>query len=191
MKSNHNIDIQIAKELVEMAEYDIQVREALLKEGKLSPGYNPDMEQVHKKNAERLNGIINSIGYPVKSSVGEEASQAAWLIVQHAISMPVFMKKCYALICEAGDKINPQNFAYLHDRICYFEGRPQKFGTQFDSRGMYPVEDKKEMVRLRKKLQLPPHDEESIVEFTASVYKISLHPDDEDFNKWRKKVGWI
>ncbi|KAF2328121.1 DUF6624 domain-containing protein [Flavobacterium ginsenosidimutans] len=181
----------IARELIEMARHDLEVREALLKEGKLSPGYNPDMERVHKKNAQRLEEIIDSIGYPTKSSVGEEASQAAWLIVQHAISLPLFMKRCYALISEAANEVSPQNFAYLHDRICYFEGRPQKFGTQFDARGMYPVEDKAEMIRLRRELQLAPHDEESIAEFMASVHKMNLHPHDQEFNRWRKQVGWI
>ncbi|MCC9065775.1 DUF6624 domain-containing protein [Flavobacterium piscisymbiosum] len=185
------MDNRIAKELIEMARHDLEVREELLKEGKLSPGYNPDMERVHIKNATRLDEIINSIGYPTKSIVGEEASQAAWLIVQHAISLPVFMKKCYTLIAEAADQVSPQNFAYLHDRICYFEGRPQKFGTQFDSRGMYPVENKNEMIRLRKELQLNAHDEKSIVEFIPSVHKIDLHPDDEEFNLWRKQVGWV
>jgi hypothetical protein len=185
------MDNHIARELVQMAQHDLQVREKLLKEGKLSQGYNPDMERVHKKNAARLNEIINSIGYPKKSSVGEEASQAAWLIVQHAISLPVFMKRCYTLISEAADEVSPQNFAYLHDRICYFEGRPQKFGTQFDSRGMYPVENKTEMIRLRKELQLARHDEKSIVEFSTSVHKMDLHPHDEEFNHWRKQVGWI
>lgn len=45
--------------------------------------------------------------------------------------MPVFMKRCYGLIREASNEVSPENFAYLHDRICYFEGTPQKFGTQF------------------------------------------------------------
>lgn len=36
---------RIAKELIEMAHHDLEVREELLKEGKLSPGYNPDMER--------------------------------------------------------------------------------------------------------------------------------------------------
>ncbi|MBG6188051.1 hypothetical protein IWX80_002429 [Flavobacterium sp. CAN_S2] len=60
------------------------------------------------------------------------------------------MKKCFALISEAGDEISSQNLAYLHDRICYFEGKPQRYGTQFDSRGMYPVEDEELMIRLRR-----------------------------------------
>lgn len=191
MKNSDNIDNLIAKELLEMAQHDIKVREELLREGKLSPGYNPDMERVHKKNAERLDEIINSIGYPVKSIVGEQASQAAWLIVQHAISMPIFMKKCYALISEAGDGISPQYFAFLHDRICYFEGRPQRYGTQFDGRGMYPVEDKELMIRLRRELQLSEHDDDYIVDVKSIGLDKDLHPSDKDFNQWRKQTGWI
>lgn len=179
----------IASELIEMARYDLQVREELLKAGKLSPGYHPDMEHVHLQNAARLEEIVDSMGYPTRSKVGEQASEAAWLIVQHAISKPSLMRNCYALLTEAPEDINPQNLAYLHDRICYFEGRPQKFGTQFDDRGLYPVEDKAETIRLRKALQLSAHDENLILE--VKNLGTDLHPHDEDFNLWRKKVGWV
>ncbi|MBG6188052.1 hypothetical protein [Flavobacterium sp. CAN_S2] len=69
-----------------MALYDLQVREELLKEGRLSPDYYPEMKHVHKKNAERLDEIINSIGYPTKSIAGEEASQGhcLWYSTQSA-----------------------------------------------------------------------------------------------------------
>lgn len=186
-----NMEAYMAKELIELAQHDLQVREVLLKEGKLSPGYNPDMERVHKNNAARLSAIIDAIGYPTKSRVGEEASEAAWLIVQHAISEPVLMKRCYALLLEAGDQVNPQNMAYLYDRICYFEGKPQKYGTQFDDCGMYPVEDKAAMIRLRRELKLKPHDDDAIVEYGASDSETDLQPHDGDFHYWRKKVGWI
>ena len=172
-----------------MARLDLQVREKLLQEGALSEGYNPDMEAVHKKNAARLEQIIDVIGYPSKSKVGIEASEAAWLIVQHAISEPALMKRCRELIQKTQD-VNSQNLAYLCDRICYFEGKPQKYGTQFDSRGLYPVEDKNEMNRLRKELKLKAHDDNMIVESKADL-TADLHPDDETFNEWRKKVGWI
>lgn len=181
----------IAAELIKMAEHDLRIREELLKEGKLSQGYHPMMESVHKKNAARLDEIIDTVGYPTKSMVGAEASEAAWLIIQHAISEPAFMKKCYRLIAEAADDTDPKNFAYLHDRICYFEGRPQKFGTQFDARGMYPVEDLAAMVRLRKELHFSTHEEGIITEYKSSGGQKDLHPDDKEFNLWRKKVGWI
>lgn len=182
------MNTHIANELVEMAQYDLRVREKLLNEGTLSPGYNPEMERVHKINAARLEEIIDAIGYPSRSKVGHEASDAAWLIVQHAISEPALMKRCYVLIKEAGDDVSQQNIAYLYDRICYFEGRPQRYGTQFDDRGMYPVEDKAEMVRLREALQLKAHDEDLIVEYQAGH---NLHPSDKEFNNWRKKAGWV
>jgi len=183
------MDKSIANELIAMARHDLQVREQLLKAGKLSPGYHPEMEQLHLKNASRLEEIMNTIGYPTRSKVGEEASEAAWLIVQHAISKPALMKKCYTLLSEAPNDVNPQNLAYLHDRICYFEGRPQKFGTQFDDRGLYPVEDKAEMIQQRKALHLSAHDEGLIVE--CKYAGTDLHPHDNEFNLWRKRVGWI
>ena len=179
----------IASELIEMARYDLEVRAELLKKGELYHGYHPDMERVHLQNATRLEEIIDRIGYPTPSKVGLKASEAAWLVVQHAISKPAFIKKCYALLSEAPNDVNPQNLAYLYDRICYFEGRPQKYGTQFDDRGIYPVEDKAETIHLRKALKLSELDEDLMVE--AQNPNADLHPLDKDFNLWRKKVGWI
>ncbi|MCD0466061.1 DUF6624 domain-containing protein [Flavobacterium sp. ENC] len=184
------MNIQIANELIEMARHDLQVRDKLLKEGKLLAGYHPEMESVHKKNAACLNEIINAIGYPTRLIVGREASDAAWLIVQHAISEPALMRKCYELLSRSDGEVNPQNLAYLHDRICYFEGRPQKYGTQFDNRGLYPVEDKEEMIRLRKELKLGELEQNAIIEIKTDEHK-NLHPDDLEFNSWRKQVGWI
>jgi hypothetical protein len=184
------MNTHIANELIEMAQHDLHVREKLLNEGRLSQGYNPYMERVHEVNAARLEEIIDTIGYPTSLKVGEEASNAAWLIVQHAISKPAFIRKCYKLIYEAGNAVNPQNFAYLYDRICYIEGRPQKYGTQFDERGMYPVESKAEMIRLRKELKLSIPDHNVIVEHVSGSTP-EFHAENSEFNSWRKKVGWI
>jgi len=186
------MDIQIANELIKMARHDLQVRDKLLKDGKLSDGYNPIMESVHKKNAARLDEIINAVGYPTRLIVGEKASDAAWLIVQHAISEPALMKKCYRLLSATDGEVNPQNLAYLHDRICYFEGRPQKYGTQFDNRGLYPVENKERMILLRKELGLGEIEQNAIIEINTDDHEtLDLHPDDLEFNSWRKQVGWL
>lgn len=58
MNNSNYIDNQIAKELVVMAQYDHWVREELLKEGKFPHGYNPDMEQLHERNAEGLDEML-------------------------------------------------------------------------------------------------------------------------------------
>lgn len=185
------MNTDISNELIEMARHDLEVREQLLNEGTLSPGYNPDMERVHRMNATRLEEIIDAIGYPTIAKVGKAASEAAWLIVQHAISEPALMRRCYALIAQSPEDVNPQNLAYLHDRICYFEGRPQRYGTQFYDRGMYPVEDKEEMKRLRNELDMLAHDEDLIVACKNTGSQDNLHPDDNEFNAWRKNVGWL
>jgi len=39
-----------------------------------------------------FNEMINAIGYPSRLIVGQEACDAAWLIVQHAISEPELKK---------------------------------------------------------------------------------------------------
>jgi len=179
----------IAQELIQLAQHDLTVRERLLKANKLSQGYNPEMELVHKENAARLRKIIDLIGWPTRSKVGDEASEAAWLIVQHAIGEPPFMKRCYALLMESMEDINPQNMAYLYDRICYFEGRPQKYGTQYDDGVLYPVENKNEVNVHRQKLQLKPLSDHIIVEYQKSDTG-DLHKD-TGFNAWRKKAGWI
>lgn len=43
------------------------------------------MEQLHNRNAKILNDIIEAIGYPTIDKVGKEASEAAWLVIQHSI----------------------------------------------------------------------------------------------------------
>lgn len=174
-----------------MANHDLSVRESLREKNLLSPGYHPEMEQVHIKHAALLDEIINAIGYPTASKVGQEANEAAWLIIQHAISEPLFMKKCYKLLSEDSEA-SAQQLAYLYDRICYFEGRPQKYGTQFDDSGIYPVENIEEMIRLRKELGLTPHEHEMIItESPDHATNSDMHRGKKEFNHWRKKVGWI
>ncbi|GAB3999699.1 hypothetical protein GCM10028807_50660 [Spirosoma daeguense] len=177
----------IAKEIIQMAKTDLAVRERLLSEGKLFEGYHPEMESVHRTNAARLREIITLIGWPTRSKVGEEASEAAWLIVQHSIGEASFMRDCYVLMQDVAGDINPHNLAYLYDRICYFEGRPQRYGTQYDvPERMYPVENKHVVNHLREELGMTPVPEERIVEQNSGNSPINSAPDE-----WRRKAGWI
>ncbi|GAB3799344.1 hypothetical protein GCM10028819_22460 [Spirosoma humi] len=123
----------IAHELIERRAYDLRIRQQLITEGKLFSGYNPEMETVHLDNARRLQEIMAQIGWPAQEQVGEDASQAAWLIVQHAISLPSLMKSALALMNEQKKTrtIDPVSLAFLSDRIAMYENRPQSYGTQF------------------------------------------------------------
>lgn len=177
-------------ELLSMAAYDLKVRQRLLDEGKLTGGYNPEMESVHRRNAARLREIVGEIGWPTISKVGPEASEAAWLIVQHSIGEPELMRASLAMMTAASDDVDPKHIAYLHDRICVFEGRPQRYGTQFDENmRMCPVEDRTEVNRLRRTVGLAEHSDDVILD----VHDGSAADDGADrteYEQWRKKAGW-
>lgn len=186
------VDKKLAEELIQLANGDRLLREEIAKEGALGKGYHPKMEAVHRANAKRLREIIDKIGYPGISKVGEEASEAAWLIVQHAVSEPVFMQNCYQLMNMDKEDINLAHIAYLYDRIQCFKSKPQRFGTQLTADGgIYPVENKEDLNTLRLQMNLPPLTKRKL----DTVYHIeelaNLNQRDPDYTIWRKKVGWI
>jgi hypothetical protein len=59
---------------------------------------------------------------------------AAWQIVQHAIGDPEFQRRSLELVRGAARRgdADPLQVAMLDDRILFFEGRLQLYGTQFD-----------------------------------------------------------
>jgi len=146
-----------------MSARDLKLREGLLQEGKLFGGYNKEMEKLHNDNAQRLEEIINAIGWPTGAKVGTDGAEAAWLILQHAIARPDLLKSCLSLLQQAAERgeIPAKYPAYLEDRICFFQGQPQKYGTQFDwdEKGQlnyWPLQDEENVDQLRKDIGLPP-----------------------------------
>ncbi|WP_347218279.1 DUF6624 domain-containing protein [Chryseobacterium sp.] len=186
------MDFQFEKELIVLAHRDLEIRERLSKEGKLAAGYHPEMEQVHRDNARRLREIISEIGFPTLSKAGEKGSDAAWLIIQHSIGEPEFMKGCYRMMEENSLDINPKNKAYLYDRIQVFQGKPQKYGTQLIIGGIpYPVEDKINLNKEREKVNLHPLSEKEINQIPDPEQITEIDSRDQEYLIWRKKVGWV
>lgn len=105
-----NVFEKSAKELIEMAKEDQKMRIGH-QSGKIKFDFRVDL-----KNTKRLKKIIEKFGWPTISKVGKEASNAAWLLVQHADNDPKFQQKCLLLMLKVkvGD-INLQNIAYLTD----------------------------------------------------------------------------
>jgi hypothetical protein len=154
------MDRTLADELLAMASEDLRVREKLERDGSLYEGYHPKMRAVHERNADRLADIIAECGWPGPGRVGAEAAQAAWLVVQHAISRPALMRGVLPLLNEASGVPHWQA-AHLEDRIRVFEGRKQRFGTAFDwdefgEMSPHPIEDPGEVDRYRAEAGLPP-----------------------------------
>lgn len=193
----------IAKKLIELKNADLALREKLIHNGQLSQGYNEEMKKLHNENAKIVDNIINSIGYPTIDKVGKEANDATWLIIQHAIEQPEFMRKCAVLLKNAVNehKADPKSLAFLTDRIAVLEEKPQLYGTQFDwddagklspncfddlskvnerrkSIGLNTMEEQIELIRRRAKTenQSPPKDFEKRK---------------KEIEQWKKNVGWI
>lgn len=116
----------ISEELLAMSQADQEMRTRAIKD----KGSWDDT--IDLRNTARLKEIVTKNGWPTIPIVGVEASQAAWLLVQHAYADPDFMKECLALMKQAGEgDINPANAAFLEDRLLTMEDRPQIYGTQF------------------------------------------------------------
>ena len=132
--SAKRLDGNLRAELLALIAEDDAVRARLAADGSLFGGYHPEMEEVHRRNADALRRILARVGWPGRSLVGEDGAAAAWRIVQHAIGEPDFMRGCRSLIrnAVAAGEAEPANAAFLEDRVRVFEGRPQLYGTQYD-----------------------------------------------------------
>ncbi|MEM6397391.1 MAG: DUF6624 domain-containing protein [Bacteroidota bacterium] len=194
--------LALAAEMIAMQQADLDLRNRLIESGELFGGYHKEMEALHLKNAEGLESIIDQIGYPTIEKVGSEASQAAWLIIQHAISRPDFMKKCWDLLEQAvtEKQADPKDLAYLSDRIAAFEGRPQLYGTQFDwdeDGHMSPkaYDDLITVNERRKAMGLNTLEEQTKIMRAQAEKDGEQVPEDmerrkRDYESWRKRVGW-
>lgn len=192
-----------AAEILVMAQEDLRLRGELAETGALFDGYHPDMERLHTANAHRLEEIITDIGgWPSPALVGEEAAEAAWLIVQHAIGLPDFQRGMLKLLgnaAVAGD-VPAWQAAYLEDRICVFEGRPQIYGTQFDwddtgTLSPAPIENVQD-VNLRRAAVGLGTIEEKTEELRHRARAEGDTPPPapakrrKDAEDWARKVGW-
>ncbi len=194
---------EYADKIILLARADLELRQSLLRQGLLNDSYHPDMEALHKQNTLSLQAIISKIGYPTAELLGTEAADAAWLIIQHSISHPAFMRSCLALLTEVIDtgKGNALHHAYLSDRIAVFEDRPQLFGTQYDwdeTGRLSPkcMDDLTKVNQRRTSIGLPSVEENTELIRQRAVQENESPPRDqekkqESYEHWRKKVGWI
>lgn len=186
---------KLRRRLLEMKARDLRVREKLAKTGELFEGYAPEMEKVHRENAFELEKMIDRNGWLGKSLVGKDGAEAAWLIVQHAISLPEFQRKCLNLIRAAVSQgeAGARQAAFLEDRINFFEGEPQRYGTHFDwnddgKMQVYDLENEAKVNDYRAEVGLNPL--ETLVWETDENPPEDLQKRQQEFLEWTKKTNW-
>jgi len=195
------MDASLRDELVAMVEEDQRVRAELAADGSLFDGYHPAMQAMHDRNAARLTEIIEHYGWPRRDLAGEEGSRAAWLVLQHAIAHPALQRRGLVLLKDAvaRGEVPAVEAAMLEDRIRVFEGRPQRYGTQFDwdedgRLSPLPVEDEANVDERRRSVGLGPLADD-VRRMRAGTEGTEPPPRDwaerqRNFEEWARSVGW-
>ncbi|HEY0702037.1 MAG TPA: DUF6624 domain-containing protein [Candidatus Acidoferrales bacterium] len=126
------INDALHRELEEMRNEDLRVRDELVTSGRIDGHYDPEMYELHTRNASRLRELIEIHGWPAEDIAGPDGAEAAWLIAQHAIGEPEFQRSALKMLraCIAEGRVPPWQAAYLEDRIAMYQNQPQRYGTQ-------------------------------------------------------------
>lgn len=190
----------IPQRLKDMAASDLRKRDELAAAGTLFDGYHPDMESLHIRNAKELDAIIDAVGWPHRGIAGADGADAAWLIAQHAISLPDFQRKVLRLLKENAGDVPSAQIAMLEDRIRRFEGKPQLYGTQFDwdeNGQLSPgaIEDEANVDARRASVGLNSLQERTDEMRSRAAAEGDKPPADmakrrRDMESWAKKAGW-
>jgi hypothetical protein len=129
----------IAKELLSRRAADQKGRIKYMKLRKKGKGDTPKFKEfvlgliaTDQENTNRMREIVAEIGWPTFAKVGGRASNAAWIIVQHADRQPDFQAYCLPLLKEGLDakQVTPFTYAFLYDRVQKSRGERQLYATQ-------------------------------------------------------------
>lgn len=114
-------------------------------------------------NVAFVKSLISRGRWPLRSRDGEAATHDAFLIVQHADDDPGFQKHVLDLLgpVVARGEFPGNTYAALFDRVALAEGRPQRYGTQFESgegqcMTTSPIENPEDVDRRRAEVGLKP-----------------------------------
>lgn len=148
----------LRQELLSRFERDQVARRAI--RGDVSnPELIASISAIDRENTLWMREVIAANGWPLRSLVGSEGAQAAWLLVQHADHDLPFQKECLALLeaAVAAGEAEASCWAYLVDRVAVAEQREQTFGTQFNAeREPFPIADRDNLDERRTGVGLEP-----------------------------------
>jgi hypothetical protein len=191
---------QLRQQLLDMAREQRRVHTELTQSGEIYRGrpLASRLAEVVGRHAAALEAIMDEHGWPGRSLVGEDGSHAAWFILQHAIVRPDLQRRCLPLlrVAIAQGEATPAQAAYLEDKICFWERRPQRYGTQFDwdadgRMSPWMLEDPERVDEYREAVGLGPL-QEKIEQFEKDDHR----PADQgcyqqELVAWAKSVGWF
>lgn len=124
-----------------------------------------EIRSIDRENTQWLKEVVSKQGWPTISDVGENASQNAWLLVQHADGDPVFqldvLRMMEPLVVEG--EVSSRNYAYLYDRVMLKLTGKQRYATQMwcqdGKMEPQPLEDPEAVAEQRAAMGLEPFEE--------------------------------
>ncbi|WP_263380524.1 DUF6624 domain-containing protein [Granulicella paludicola] len=158
-------DPQLRDELLKMRDEDQKARgidPAAKSKGHVEIASN--LADIDAALTKELQLIVKGRGWPTISMVGIDASNAAMLIMTHTRDH-AWQVSLLPMLTNLADekKIDGSALALVVDKELVFEGKLQRYGTQFKqledgSIAMYSVEDPGGLDRERAEVMLPPID---------------------------------
>lgn len=124
------IQVRLCTELVAIRERDQEVRRRWIADPQ-NESLRAEVAAVDQDNLQRVEAIIAKHGWPGPALAGTGASNAAWLVIQHADLAT--QKKYIDVMNRAVEQkqLDPAMYGTTVDRIRVREGKPQLYGTQF------------------------------------------------------------
>jgi endonuclease/exonuclease/phosphatase family metal-dependent hydrolase len=171
------INEKLRKELLQMEKTDQEIRNKEIEKKYQDVKLGLKEKEIDLKNTKRLKEIIAKYGFPYSELVGKEATNAAFIIIQHSPDH-AFQEEMLPYI-EKGAKrgdIPTDNYALLVDRTRIHKGLLQLYGTQASFKDgkliVDPIEDEEKVDERRKALGLPPLEE--YLKMLSEMYKMPV-----------------
>lgn len=174
---------EIRAELEAMYEHDRELVRASYADEQ-DPEAIRTVQAIDQAHADRLKEIVDQIGWPTRDLVGLKATQAAYMVIQHAGHDVDFQNSCLTMMVDLvkQGELPASYIALLTDRIRVFSDQPQVFGTQMKmSRNelgvmipvpTVPIEDPANLNDRRALMGMVPH--EQFVEAIQIAYQASV-----------------
>lgn len=158
--------VMLAEARAKGVEVDKEAQEAIWKK----------IREQDRENQKRMSIILDTYGWPARSKVGSTAATTVFLVVQHA-DLDYHLKYIDRMreAVDVGEAAK-QQLALLEDRVLVFQGKPQRYGSQVETRdgvGLHPVEDPGNLDTRRATMELGPmceHLKKFVKQFGPIVY---------------------
>ena len=131
----------------------------------------PRWKRIDTGNTEDLRGLMRIYTWFKISVFGEDTSEKAWLLAQHADLDRAFQREVLKLLegLFPNHEVLPKNYAYLYDRVTWYaDEKPQRYATQGMCKGPsdwepHPTEDMAHVDTRRAEMGMVPWVEQKKV----------------------------